>query len=335
MSQLSMEEFRALSVLARARRDNLVRLFGGTKLVFGTMSKLSAGKDLLQGGRKAHSSVKKVVEGGKAVKQAVPLGTVRKMCEEFIASCADLDGIEDVLAAITSEALSELISEMAPWVGLVASGAKVAKAAKTVAEDGRNLWKSREWSEGFLPGDPLAAADAVRDIIKRDLAMHSVDLGRHTASLGLKIAGVFGDLGTGTTAAVGLANALAGLGLLLFHLGLDIKELRAGNRRLETPATLDLTVFKECPVLGCYLLTCSDTSAVANFFIADIGLPGWQTKIETLKKTKMDPLLKVAAKAIQKSRYQLEGLSSDKGTHMEKSFFSKIKSKAVNKLKRA
>ena len=49
----------------------------------------------------------------------------------------------------------------------------------------------------------------------------------------------------------------------------------------------------------------------------------------------MDPLLKIAAKDIQKSRLQLEGLSSNKGTHMEKGFFAKKKSKFVNwRLKR-
>ena len=46
------------------------------------------------------------------------------------------------------------------------------------------------------------AAEAVRDIIKRDIAKHSVDFTRHTASTGLKIAGCFADLGTATTAAV-------------------------------------------------------------------------------------------------------------------------------------
>lgn len=43
-------------------------------------------------------------------------------------------------------------------------------------------------------------------------------------------------------------------------------DMRAGNKRLAAPSTLNLTVFKECPILGCYLLTCADTSAVANMF---------------------------------------------------------------------
>jgi hypothetical protein len=115
----------------------------------------------------------------------------------------------------------------------------------------------------------------------------------------------------------------------MFSLGVDIKEMRAGNQRLAKPDTLDLTVFEECPLLGCHLLTCADTSSVANFFVADIGLPGWMDRVEQLKKKQMDPMLKLASKDIQNSRLQLEGLSSDKGTHAEKSFFSKIKSRAT------
>ena len=46
----------------------------------------------------------------------------------------------------------------------------------------------------------------------------------------------------------------------------------------------------------------------------------------------MDPLLKIATKDIESSRLQLEGLSSNKGTHSKKGFFAGIKSKAMNKV---
>jgi hypothetical protein len=113
---------------------------------------------------------------------------------------------------------------------------------------------------------------------------------------------------------------------------MNIKDMRAGNARLAKPATLDLTVFGECPILGCYLLTCADTSTVANFFVADIGLPGWMDRVEALKRKQMDPLLKIASKAIDASPLQLEGLGSNKGTHVKKGFFAGIKSKVAKKI---
>ena len=217
-------------------------------------------------------------------------------------------------------------------LGVLASGAKLAKAGKAVAQDGYNLYKSSDYKQGFLRGDPYAAAQSVQIIIKRDLAKHSVKLAQQATATGTKIAGMFADLGTGTTAAIGVANTLATIGLELASLGIDIKDLRAGNKRLLKPETLDLTVFEECPLLGCYLITCADTSSVANFFVADIGLPGWMDKVEQMKKKQMDPMLKIATKNIEASRIQLEGLAPNKGTHSKKGFFANAKSKALKKI---
>ena len=65
----------------------------------------------------------------------------------------------------------------------------------------------------------MASTSAAEIMALADIARHSVDLTRHTASTGLKVAGCLADLATATTAAVGTANALAGLGLKLFDLG--------------------------------------------------------------------------------------------------------------------
>lgn len=326
---LSREEFIALGEIAKARRKLLLSMFAGTTLKFGKSDAVSTGKSLLSGGNKVKSCVSKLVSSGSKVIKAASVPGVEDAARDFIVQCADVDNIHQIVEVITSESLQHLVAEVTPFVGVVTSSVKLAKAGKAVAEDGYHLYKSGEYKKGFLRGDPVAAAEAVKTIIQRDLAKHSIQLAQHATATGAKIAGLFADLGTATTAGIGLANAVASLGLELYGLGVDIKDMRAGNKRLARPDDLDLTVFEDCPILGCYLLTCADTSSVANFFVADIGLPGWMDKVEHLKKKQMDPLLKLAAKDIQASRLQLEGLSSDKGTHMEKSFFSKIKSKAV------
>ena len=290
---------------------------------FPRREKAKTGKKLLSSGKKVKKSYDKVKSathsgGGFAAQQ------IRAQAEEFIKTCADVDSIQDVVDALTSEVLSELVSEITPFIGIISGGIKVAKAGKAVVEDGRALYNSKVQKTGFRPGDPLAAAEAVIVLIKRDLAKDSINLARHSAATGGKIAGLVLDAGTATTATIGLCNSAAALGLELFTLGLEIKEMQAGNKRLANPATLDLTVFNECPILGCYLLTCADTSTVANFFIADIGLPGWMDKVEEIKKKKMDPMLKLATKDIEKSRLQLSGLQSNKGTLSSKGFFARL-----------
>lgn len=326
--QLTMADFAAMSELAKARRMAMQNMFGGTKLVFGNIEKAKTAKTLLQSGKKIKKSAEKVknvsnASGGFAAQQ------MQTVAKEFIKTCADVDNIEDIISALTSEILSELISEIIPFISVAASALKTAKAAKAVATDAKALYQSQSQKNGFRAGDPLAAAEAIITLIKRNLAKDSINLARHSAATGGKIAGLVLDGGTATTAAIGMCNAVAALGMALFALGLEIKEMQAGNKRLSSPSTLDLTVFNECPILGCYLLTCADTSTVANFFIADIGLPGWMDKVEEIKKKKMDPMLKLASKDIENSRLQLSGLQSDKGTHTKKGFFAKKKSSAM------
>jgi hypothetical protein len=328
-TRLANSDFAAFAELSRARRQLVTTMFTGTKLKFGRAAMASNAASLLKQGQSLSSTVKKVSQGSSMATKALQTGPIKEACEKFIAECADIDNIGDVISAIGGEAFADLMAEVTPVLGLIYSAGKLGLAAKKVVEDGRNLYKFSDWREGFRPGDPAVACDAVKMIIQRDLAKHSVNLARQATATGAKIAGACVDLGTGTNAALGTANALAGLGLKLFSLGVDIKDLRAGNKRLERPDTIDHTIFGECPILGCYLITCADTSSVANLFIGDIGLPGWMDKVEKMKKDKMDPLLKVASKAIDKSNLQLDGLQSNKGTFVKKGFFAKIKAGAV------
>lgn len=328
-----------ISALNEANRTVLARTFQGTKLQFGSTDKASTIKKLMKSAKSVRSSGNKLVSGGSsaassgssgggAASNALKLPGIEKAVKEFIVQCADLDGIHEVIEAITSQVLQDIVAEVVPVLGILVSGGKLAKAGKAVAEDGYNLYNFSDYAAGIRSGDPLAAAQAVKTLIQRDLVKHSVQLAQQSLATGAKIAGLLADMGTGTTVGIGLANALASLGLELFTLGLAIKEMRAGNRRLATPETLDLTVFDDCPILGCYLLTCADTSAVANFFVNDIGQPGWMDRVEAVKKTQMDPLLKIARKSIGASKIQLTGLSQNKGTFPDKGFYASFRRKA-------
>jgi hypothetical protein len=137
--------------------------------------------------------------------------------------------------------------------------------------------------------------------------------GVETGAFAGQVAGLFADLGTATTVALGLAKSLANLAIDLADIGGDIKYMKKGNRRLADPGTIDLTIFDVCPILGCYLLVCSTDSNIVNIFVADIGLPGWMDKVETIKKKKLDPMRKICNELIFDSRLTLTGLSQNKG----------------------
>jgi hypothetical protein len=334
-TQLSQADFAGLTAIAQARRQLLVQTFNGTRLKFGNSDRIEVTAKIAKNSKKIVSNSKKIAEeaykGSKTVLEHAD--TIRTAAVQFIGDCADIDNIDDVIDTLTSDVFKELVGEIMPFVSMALSAKKLYTASKAIVADGKAIYNYEKYSDGFLPGDPLAAAEAVKGMIERDLARKSIDFARASTSLGLKIAGMFGDGGTATTVAIGLANSIAGLGLELYALGCDIKEMRAGNRRLATPQTLDITVFTECPLLGCYMLVCADTSSIANFFIVDIGLPGWMDKVEEIKKKKIDPLLKMANKNIEKSHLQLDGLSQNKAVHDSKTFFStgkKVASAMVN-----
>jgi hypothetical protein len=323
----------AREALAMARLQALNAMFTGTKLKFGAKGAVSAVSGIANSGRTIASDAKKLAKGATtAAGSATNSSSTIAMVNDFITGCADVPGLHAVVDAIGTEAMENLVAEVVPFVSIVNSARKLATATARVVDDAHSLYKSAEWTGGALPGDPVAACEAVKSLIKRDLGKHSIQMAQQAAATGGKLAGILGDGGTGTTVAIGLANAAATLGLQLFYLGLDIKDLRAGNARLAKPNGLDSTVFNECPILGCYLLTCTDTSNIVNLLVEDIGSPGWMSRVEVMKRTQLDPLLKIATKNITSSRLQLEGLASNKGTFAQPTFFSSIKSKALAKL---
>lgn len=330
--RFTAEEERALQYVAKARRDVVLQMFSGTALTFGNNTKIT-GKKLVETAHEAKGFKKDLSNLGgsykaKSTGMPTPPG-VKQAAEAFIKQCADIDNIQDVVAAIGADIVSQLVAEIVPYVSVAYSTGKLAVATKAVVESGRNLYRHSYYRDGFRPGEPEAAAQSIRIIIERDLTRHSIDAGREAAATGAKIAGLFADLGTGTTAAIGVANTLATLGLKLYALGLDIKDYRAGNAILRTPDNIGLDAFNKCPVLGCYLITCADTSSVANFFLSELGAPGWMDRIEEVKKKQMEPLIKIAKEEIKRSPIQLDGLKSNKGTFQEPSFFAKIKAKVV------
>lgn len=330
---LSSADFAAMAAIAKARRDNLQSMFSGATIVYGKSSAAGSAKSLLSAGGKVYSSVKTLTSAGTSAASAASSGGLREQAQQMILDAVGVD-LGDLIEVITNNALEQLIKEMMPYVGIVVSSLKAANAWKAVVQQARKDLAWDAYTDFVLPGDPLAACAAVRTILKRNIARDTVQATIQTAAVASKIAGLAGDFGSGaTTTVIGLASGLASLAVELTQLGIDIREMRAGNKRLAKPETLDKTVFTECPLVGSYLIAYSPTSMVLNFFVADIGLPGWMTRIEQFKKQGLDPVVETAEQQITRSRITITGFHTGKGVVADKSIREKVASLSLKNIK--
>lgn len=327
-STLSREEFQALALIAKARRELMFETFKGTQLKFGK-SKYLAGN--------WHGAATGIYEFQQMIKEGVTqamLPQIQEAAKAFAADVANVGSFNELIAALGQEAAGELLKQIIPVVGVFYTAYNWGKASKQLATDAHHLYrlKAGDFRSGFRDGTPQAAVDSVQQIIKRELYVGSIDWANQTVGFGTKIAGIFADMGTASTLGPGIATFIADWLLKLTVIGMDIKQMKAGNRALQNPSTLSIQVFQECPILGCYLLNSADTSSVANFFVADIGLPGWMSQIEAMHDTKIAPTVRYARELIERSNLQLEGVSGaphPAKTHVKKDFFLKSKVKAA------
>ena len=72
---------------------------------------------------------------------------------------------------------------------------------------------------------------------------------------------------------------------------------------------------------------------VLNFFVADIGLPGWMTRIEQFKKQGLDPIVDTAEAQITRSRISITGFHTGKGFVADKSIGEKVNSLSFKNMK--
>jgi len=126
-----------------------------------------------------------------------------------------------------------------------------------------------------------------------------------------------------TTPFQGLTGVLAGaaekLALLVQEIYLfarDWNEMNEANKLLAA-GPYDLSLFKTYPLLGCYLIGNSDTSAIINMAVGDYGRAGWKFEVEDMVK-KAQPVFEKSREVILASRYEIKGLQGMKGTVVDR-----------------
>jgi hypothetical protein len=127
--------------------------------------------------------------------------------------------------------------------------------------------------------------------------------------VGSQIAGLITDLGTVTNTAISVANAGAQFMLDLGRLVMIAKQVAIGNKILERTETLDMDVFEQCPILGCFYLQAAQAINLVDIYFEANG-----TVDEAHRKKAMDnmePILNVVDGFIENSNVYLAGMSAD------------------------
>jgi len=229
---------------------------------------------------------------------------------------ADFEGVmAEELAVLAGKTLLTVATTMTPYLGLVVTGKDMVKEwVKTAIEGHKTLTLKRSIPGDILPGDPQAAANAVRELITREATNHARLAAIHTVKFTVDVSVAAGAMGADVAGPVtGAAVAGAKLANTLFLLGRDYYEMKAANDLLTAPtAPTAERLFNTYPLLGAYLIAGSDDSDLLNFLTKDMGSAGWKEKAVKQKTKTLEPLQKRARKVIRGSRFQLSGFHGAK-----------------------
>lgn len=166
-------------------------------------------------------------------------------------------------------------------------------------------------ANSFAPGDPSAALNAVIEIQNRQINEYSILGSIHGISAVFQ--GIFAVVDFGTISGVAL-NAAKSLSLLMHKIYIyarDYDEITSANEILKK-GPFDFSLFKTCPLLGCYLIANANTSHIINMAVSDYGSSGWMILVESMVG-KAEPAIKKARDIIINSRYEIKDCIGMKG----------------------
>ena len=337
----------AKAVMAEHRRTAFTRTFAGTDLRKKRSSISKDASGMAQAGFEFGSKVADaVVKSADATKSALPdvvgaipifdaLNLVMKITGIDDSEKDDFNGMfAEELAYFGAQGILGIASLYTPYISTVIAGRDMAREWVMTAVEGHKSYRlQRSIPCDMLPGDPLAAAKAVRQLISRNAANHARMATVHTAKFTVDVAATAGGFGAGgaaASAATGAAAAGAQLANTLFLMGRDYHEMKVSNGLLKggVPPSAE-ALFGAYPLLGCYMIVGSDDSDLLHFFMGEMGGPGWMDKIESQKKRTLGPLQEEARKFIDGSRFELNGFSGSKLVMVPKKKSPKARMKSL------
>ncbi len=255
--------------------------------------------------------------GIKSVPLAKDIGMLARdlnnLITKLIEPVADTPFKSQIIETVLGSSVEEFAGSCAPFLGMTVSGAKAVRAWMAVAQNVYDLDQMNASRTDIRMGDPTAALNAIRAIIDRELTSQKAQAGLRTAAFTSKALFTFADFGTASTAAVGAAEAIAILLNMLAEVVRDAVEMKAGNKLIRENK-IDLNLFRDCPILGCYYIVIQDHSTVMNFEIDNMGRANWQQEAERLKYA-IRPVIEKGTELIAKSRIKVDGMEMAKGVY--------------------
>lgn len=308
---MTAADAQAFQIVRSAIEDNFANLFRGARFVSADDAGDKASEIVTGAVEIADSIIGDIaqVKGYEAFKQgfnyvAAPLDTVLDLAKKLAGTSTPAETVQ----AVGLHTLTGFYAAVVPYLGCIKGGIDGAKSLYGAIDDVRDGFRAIEATPIVNTGAPQQALQAVSALLDRRAndgftkgTIQSVEAIVNAALIGTGYGGI-------ATSAVSLASKIAVLSVIIRRRGIEWREMKAGKQALATPKTLSPTVFSVCPLLGCYLLTGSDTSAIVLSCFASGRPPpkGWMDQVEANKRF-LDPILNKAKSFIVDSVWVLDG----------------------------
>lgn len=214
---------------------------------------------------------------------------------------------------VFGETIASFVASVAPFIGVISSGGKAVRDWVGVAQGVHKATQMESRFGDVRMGDPAAALAAIVAIIDRQIKKQTADAAIHTTAFSAKAIAAAADGGTATNAVLAAVETIAILLNMLVDLVIDAQQLETGNK-LIAAKQFDLTMFSECPLLGCYYVAVQDQSTIMDFDFENMGKANWQQEAMRLKYA-IQPVIKQAGVLIDKSRVEIKGMAEAKGVY--------------------
>jgi len=278
-------------------------------------------------------ALKSAVKAGSAVKSVVTPQEFAAQTRAFIFGITHADAAVNAVMDIAGlHSVATFAANCAPLLGALGSAAKATKAAYDMVSAVLAQEDLVSRRAVIRPGDPRAALDALNQLMDQEISRAGDSLMINAAATVSKLGALLLDGGAISGPAIGAAQSLAELLILIGQIAYDYREMTDANAILQDMTKngkpFDVELFRKCPIVACYYLMIAETSTILFFLTSDYGRPGWQLKVEEMKKI-ADPIWEKAAEFIDKSRLEVRPLSAHR-LAFKKSIVQRVGEEASN-----